>query len=57
MALLSDEAEARGLEYALRLRADQHRLGSGQAIGAVGGGALAQLDLGHRPYLHSRPRP
>ena len=33
----------------LRLRADQHRVGARAAIGAAGGGALAELTLGRRP--------
>jgi predicted MFS family arabinose efflux permease len=51
MALLSDEAEARGLEYAYAFALINVAWAPGQAIGAVGGGALAQLTSDTVPYL------
>ena len=51
MALLSDEAEARGLEYAYAFALINIAWAPGQAIGAVGGGALAQLTSDTVPYL------
>jgi MFS family permease len=51
MALLSDEAEARGLEYAYAFALINLAWAPGQALGAVGGGALAQLTSDTLPYL------
>jgi predicted MFS family arabinose efflux permease len=51
MALLSDEAEARGLEYAYAFALINVAWAPGQALGAVGGGALAQLTSDTLPYL------
>ena len=51
MALLSDEAEARGLEYAYAFALINIAWAPGQAIGAVGGGALAELTSDTVPYL------
>ena len=48
MALLSDEAEARGLEYAYAFALINIAWAPGQALGAVGGGALAAAHVGHR---------
>jgi predicted MFS family arabinose efflux permease len=51
MALLSDEAEARGLGYAYAFALINVAWAPGQALGAVGGGALAQLTSDTLPYL------
>jgi MFS family permease len=51
MALLSDEAEARGLEYAYAFALINVAWAPGQAIGAAGGGALADLTSDAVPYL------
>jgi predicted MFS family arabinose efflux permease len=51
MALLSDEAEARGLEYAYVFALINVAWAPGQALGAVGGGALAELSSDALPYL------
>jgi MFS family permease len=51
MALLSDEAEARGLEYAYAFALINVAWAPGQALGAAGGGALAQLTTDAVPYL------
>jgi MFS family permease len=51
MALLSDEAEARGLEYAYAFALINVAWAPGQALGAVGGGALAELTTDALPYL------
>jgi MFS family permease len=51
MALLSDEAEARGLEYAYAFALINVAWAPGQALGSVGGGALAQLTSDAVPYL------
>ena len=51
MALLSDEAEARGLEYAYAFALINVAWAPGQALGSVGGGALAQLTSDTLPYL------
>ena len=56
MALLSDEAEARGLEYAYAFALINIAWAPGQAIGAVGGGALAAADLGHGSLPDTRLR-
>ena len=51
MALLSDEAEARGLEYAYTFALINIAWAPGQALGAAGGGTLAQLTSDTVPYL------
>ena len=51
MALLSDEAEARGLEYAYAFALINIAWAPGQALGAVGGGGLAELTSDTIPYL------
>jgi MFS family permease len=51
MALLSDEAEARGLEYAYVFALINVAWAPGQALGSVGGGALADLTSDAVPYL------
>jgi MFS family permease len=51
MALLSDEAEARGLEYAYVFALINVAWAPGQALGSVGGGALAGLTSDAVPYL------
>jgi MFS family permease len=51
MALLSDEAEARGLEYAYTFALINIAWAPGQALGAAGGGGLAQLTSDAVPYL------
>ena len=51
MALLSDEAEARGLEYAYAFALINIAWAPGQAIGSVGGGGLAQVTSDAVPYL------
>ena len=51
MALLSDEAEARGLEYAYVFALINVAWAPGQALGSVGGGALADLTSDTLPYL------
>ena len=51
MALLSDEAEARGLEYAYAFALINIAWAPGQAIGAVGGGSLAEVTSDAVPYL------
>jgi predicted MFS family arabinose efflux permease len=51
MALLSDEAEARGLQYAYAFALINIAWAPGQALGAAGGGALAELTSDAVPYL------
>jgi MFS family permease len=51
MALLSDEAEGRGLQYAYAFALINIAWAPGQAIGAAGGGALAELTSDAVPYL------
>jgi MFS family permease len=51
MALLSDEAESRGLEYAYAFALINIAWAPGQALGAVGGGGLAQVTSDAVPYL------
>jgi MFS family permease len=51
MALLSDEAEARGLQYAYAFALINIAWAPGQAFGAVGGGGLAELTSDTVPYL------
>lgn len=51
MALLSDGAEARGLDVALGFGLANLAWGSGAAIGASGGGALADATADAVPYL------
>jgi MFS family permease len=51
MALLSDEAEARGLEYAYAFALINLAWAPGHALGASGGGALAELTSDAVPYL------
>jgi MFS family permease len=51
MALLSDEAEARGLEYAYTFALINIAWAPGQALGAAGGGGVAQLTSDAVPYL------
>lgn len=51
MALLSDEAEARGLQYAYAFALINIAWAPGQALGAAGGGSLAQLTSDAVPYL------
>ena len=51
MALLSDEAEARGLEYAYTFALINIAWAPGQALGAAGGGALAHVTSDAVPYL------
>jgi MFS family permease len=51
MALLSDEAEARGLEYAYAFALINVAWAPGQALGAAGGGSLAQVTSDAVPYL------
>jgi predicted MFS family arabinose efflux permease len=51
MALLSDEAEARGLQYAYAFALINIAWAPGQALGAVGGGGLAELTSDTVPYL------
>jgi MFS family permease len=51
MALLSDEAEARGLQYAYAFALINIAWAPGQALGAVGGGSLAELTSDTVPYL------
>jgi MFS family permease len=51
MALLSDEAEARGLEYAYAFALINIAWAPGQALGAVGGGGLAEVTSDAVPYL------
>jgi len=51
MALLSDEAEATGLEYAYAFALINVAWAPGQALGSVGGGALADLTSDTVPYL------
>ena len=51
MALLSDEAEARGLEYAYAFALINVAWAPGQALGAAGGGALAEVTSDAVPYL------
>ena len=51
MALLSDEAEARGLQYAYAFALINIAWAPGQALGAVGGGGLAELTSDAVPYL------
>jgi MFS family permease len=51
MALLSDEAEHRGLEYAYVFALINLAWAPGQALGSSGGGALAYLTSDAVPYL------
>jgi hypothetical protein len=51
MALLSDEAEREGLEYAYAFALMNLAWAPGQALGASGGGALAHLTSDTVPYL------
>jgi MFS family permease len=51
MALLSDEAERKGLEYAYAFALINLAWAPGQALGASGGGALAHLTSDTVPYL------
>ena len=51
MALLSDEAEARGLEYAYAFALINLAWAPGQALGSSGGGALAEVTADAVPYL------
>ncbi len=51
MALLSDEAEQRGLEYAYVFALINLAWAPGQALGASGGGALAYVTGDAVPYL------
>jgi MFS family permease len=51
MALLSDEAEREGLEYAYAFALINLAWAPGQALGASGGGALAHLTSDTVPYL------
>jgi MFS family permease len=51
MALLSDEAEARGLEYAYVFALINLAWAPGQALGSSGGGALAYVTGDAVPYL------
>jgi predicted MFS family arabinose efflux permease len=51
MALLSDEAEARGLEYAYAFALINIAWAPGQALGAAGGGGLAEVTSDAVPYL------
>ena len=51
MALLSDEAETRGLQYAYAFALINVAWAPGQAMGAVGGGALAEVTSDAVPYL------
>ena len=51
MALLSDEAEAVGLQYAYAFALINVAWAPGQALGAVGGGALAEVTSDAVPYL------
>jgi predicted MFS family arabinose efflux permease len=51
MALLSDEAEARGLQYAYAFALINIAWAPGQALGAAGGGGLAELTSDAVPYL------
>ncbi|HEV2903199.1 MAG TPA: MFS transporter [Gaiellaceae bacterium] len=51
MALLSDEAEQRGLEYAYVFALINLAWAPGQALGSSGGGALAYVTADAVPYL------
>ena len=51
MALLSDEAESRGLDYAYAFALINVAWAPGQALGAVGGGGLAEVTSDAVPYL------
>ena len=51
MALLSDEAEALGLQYAYAFALINLAWAPGQALGAVGGGGLAEVTSDAVPYL------
>ena len=51
MALLSDGAEARGLDVALGFGLANLAWGTGATIGASGGGALAKATADGAPYL------
>ena len=51
MSLLTDEAEHRGLEYAYAFALINLAWAPGQALGASGGGALAQVTSDAVPYL------
>ena len=51
MSLLTDEAERRGLDYAYAFALINLAWAPGQALGASGGGALAQVTSDAVPYL------
>lgn len=51
MALLSDEAEARGLDYGYAFALIGLAWAPGQALGSAGGGALAEATSDAVPYL------
>jgi hypothetical protein len=51
MSLLTDEAEHRGLEYAYMFALINLAWAPGQALGAAGSGALAQVTSDAIPYL------
>jgi len=51
MALLSDEAEAHGLEYAYAFALINLAWAPGQALGSSAGGALAEVTADAVPYL------
>ena len=51
MSLLADEAEHRGLEYAYMFALINLAWAPGQALGASGGGALAEVTSDAVPYL------
>ena len=51
MALLSDEAEARGLGYGYAFALISLAWAPGQALGSSGGGALAEVTSDAIPYL------
>ncbi len=51
MALLSDEAEHRGLEYAYVFALINVAWAPGQALGSSGSGALAHVTSDALPYL------
>jgi MFS family permease len=51
MALLSDEAEARGLDYAYAFAVINLAWAPGHALGSTGGGVLAEVSSDTVPYL------
>jgi MFS family permease len=51
MALLSDEAEAQGLDYAYAFTLISLAWAPGHALGSAGGGALAEVTSDAAPYL------